>query len=164
MGERQGEDARIVFAGLNEEDFGEEAWRWDSALVKVFEEGLTLTIHRYEDEAPQMRKVHMAQVHDEQNNKYRITGLPDMVEVGRTALEQTNFEKTRAIEWLILYHGQGNRTIARKWIDVAMALGEKEMEPVLEKLKAMDNVPPRYILSNDFLLASRMPPLTFWIG
>ena len=40
------------FAGLNEEDFGEEAWLWDSALVKVFEEGFTLTIHRYEDEKP----------------------------------------------------------------------------------------------------------------
>ena len=53
-----------------------------------------MTIHRYDDESAPMRKVRMAQVHGEQNNKYRIAGLSAMAEVGRYALEQTKFEKS----------------------------------------------------------------------
>ena len=126
--------------------------QWDPQLVEVFTFGLSIVVHEYADASLEMRKVHQAQVHDEQNNKYRITGLVVMSEVGKLALDRAGGNREDAIRWLLKYHGVGSRSSAARWIELALGLAGEDGAAVIENLRQSPIIPARYVLDNPYLL------------
>ena len=149
------------FEGL---DASDDVSKWPSSLVEVFEEGLEILLLEYEDSSQDMRRIYQSQAHDEQNNKFRGTGVLTMLQVGQTALSKAGGKREGALAWLAIYQGVGSKSTAARWVDMALGLADRDGLLIQANLKQNPQIPPRYIMQNQFFVGRgveaihRLPP------
>ena len=135
---------------LPEED---EAFEWDSNLVVIFQEGLKMRVMQWDDDSHDARAVWHAKAHDENSNKFRVTGIPELHAVATYALGCCNQKREDAIRWLTQRFGVGARSTAARWVDLALALDLRKSELTMQELSREPFLPAGYIMFNPFFVS-----------
>jgi hypothetical protein len=127
---------------------------WDPVLVDVFIDGLQVTVHKYEDDSPAARALHLSQVHCVESNSFRATTPTTILDVGAHALACSSAKRDEAIKYIMKFQGKGSKWRAASWVDFANALRDTKYKEVKDKLKSMPGLPSSYVIGNSSFCSS----------
>ena len=118
--------------------------------MKVFDEGIDVTLNQYKDDSRKAREIYQAGRHALENNNYRFTSLYTILSVGESALRKCDQDRPKAEMFLLAQFGAKSLSTVQRWIRVAQTTGTT----VKETLREMKWLKPQYVLGNDYFMAT----------
>ena len=129
-------------------DDGEE---WDAKLIDVFRNGYKVKVVKYPiDHSREARKVYQAGKHNIDNNRFKITSVSIIVEIGEYALRLHDKKKDQAMAYLCAQHGKSAKSTAWTWITA----GEQLSSDTKKALAGLDRLKPSLILLNPYFVGN----------